>query len=96
MEGVGIISDLDERIISHISRGNSVAYENIVLYHLDDIRKIRTYMLDILRDSYFYDARMLNQCFHMAISEHKINVNDLLLTGTKIVAENKDVIKIAM
>lgn len=90
-----IASDLDVRIVDHISRGNKEAYNIICLYHMDEIIKIRNYMMDLLRDCY-YDARMLNQCFHMAVAEFKINLQDLLVPGTKVVSEKQEAIKLAM
>ena len=92
---VEMASDLDVRIVDHISRGNKEAYNTICLYHMDEIIKIRNYMMDLLRDSY-YDARMLNQCFHMAVSEFRINLQDLLVPGTKIVRDKEEVVRLAM
>ena len=38
----------------------------------------------------------LNQYFHMALSELKINLVDLLVPGTKIVSQKEEIAKIAM
>ena len=72
-----VANDLDNRIISHISRGNMKAYNIIVENHMEEIRSIRNYMMRILNDC-IYDARQLNQCFYKAIADLKINLVDLL------------------
>ena len=96
MENTNIVAnDLDVRIANHIARGNVKAYNIVINYHMDEVRKIRNYMMDLLRDCY-YDARQLNQCFYMAVSEFHINLQDLLVPGTKVVSNKEEAVRLAM
>lgn len=88
--------DLDERICSHISRGNKKAYEIISKYHMREIAKIRNYMLDVLHTDYLYDARALNATFHMAIAELGVNLEMLLTETVQVVSTNKKAAKLAV
>lgn len=89
-------NDLDNRICSHISRGNMEAYRIISTYHMSEIYRIRDYILDVLHTDYLYDARALNAAFHMAISELGINLESLLKEGTQIVSSKKQVIRLSL
>ena len=88
--------DLDNRICSHISRGSKKAYEIITTYHMGEVAKIRDFMLDVLHTEFFYDARALNNAFHMAVSELGINLESLLREGTPVVTINKRVARLAV
>ena len=90
-ERTEVQKELDHRICSHISRGSKKAYEVISTYHMTEVSKIRDYMLDVLHGDFFYDARALNNAFHMAVSELGINLETLLREGTPVVAINKRV-----
>lgn len=86
---------LDERICKHVSRGNKEAFDIICTYHMDDVRKIRNYMLEILRDKYFYDASKLNQAFDEAVICLGIDVQDLVEPTFSVVSVEPEVLKIA-
>ena len=88
--------ELDNRICSHIARGSKKAYEVICTYHMEEIAKIRDYMLDVLHTDFFYDARALNLAFNMAVSELGINLEMLLREGTQVVSPSKKVSNLAM
>ena len=90
-----IANDLEFRIASHISRGNLNALKVITEYHMEEVRQIRDYMLSFVKDG-LNNPWALNQYFHMAISELKINLVDLLTPGTKIVSQKENTAKIAM
>ena len=66
---------IDERICEFIARGNKEAFNIIAEYHMAEIRKIRNYMMEILRDKYFYDVSKLNQAFNEAVICLNIDVN---------------------
>lgn len=70
--------DLDGRICNHIAHGSISALETIQTYHMQEINEIRDYMMDFLDDWYF-DPRQLNQFFHMAVAELKIDLGALLV-----------------
>ena len=88
--------ELDHRICSHISRGSNKAYKIISKYHSEEITKIRNYMLDVLRSEYFYDARVLNSAFNMAVSSLGINLANLLSEDTKVIDDTKSTTKLAI
>lgn len=90
-----LAQDLEFRIASHISRGNLKALNIITEYHMEEVRQIRDYMLSFVKDS-LSNPWALNQYFHMALSELKINLVDLLVPGTKIVSQKEEIAKIAM
>lgn len=90
-----IATDLEVRIASHISRGNMNALKVITEYHMDEVRQIRDYMLSFVKDN-VNNPWALNQYFHMAVSELKINLVDLLIPGTKIISEKENAVKLAM
>ncbi len=95
-ERTSVQKELDHRICSHISRGNNKAYEIIANYHMDEISRIRNYMLDVLHGDFFYDARALNTSFHMAVSSLGINLADLLNENVTVVSDKKVVSRLAM
>lgn len=90
-----IAKDLEFRIASHISRGNLNALNIITKYHMEEVRQIRDYMLSFVNDS-INNPWLLNQYFHMAVSELKINLVDLLTPGTKVVSQKEEAVRIAM
>ena len=79
-------SSIDERICEFVSRGNKEAFNIIAEYHMNEVRKIRNYMLEILRDKYFYDISKLTQAFNEAVICLNIDVNDLLSPNYTIVS----------
>lgn len=87
--------DLEFRIASHISRGNMNALKVITEYHMEEVRQIRDYMLSFVKDS-INNPWALNQYFHMAVVELKINLVDLLAPGTKVVSSNEESLRVAM
>lgn len=90
-----LAKDLEFRIASHISRGNMNALKVITEYHMNEVRQIRDYMLSFVSDS-LNNPWALNQYFHMAVSELKINLVDLLVPGTKVVSSKEESLRIAM
>ena len=86
---------IDERICEFVSRGNKEAYDIISKYHMAEIRKIRNYMLGLLRDKYFYDVNKLNQAFNDAVICLNIDVNDLLDPSYTVVSVEPEILKIA-
>lgn len=90
-----IAKDLDDRISSHISRGNEKAYQIIRKYHMDEVVQIREYMLPFINDN-ITNPWLLNQYFHMAVSELNINLVDLLTPGTKVISDNEKNVRLAI
>lgn len=90
-----LAKDLEVRIASHISRGNMNALKIITEYHMEEVRQIRDYMLSFVKDS-INNPWALNQYFHMAVAELKINLVDLLVPGTKVVSSKEESLRIAM
>ena len=90
-----IAKDLEFRIASHISRGNMNALKIITEYHMEEVRQIRDYMLSFVKDS-INNPWALNQYFHMAVAELKINLVDLLVPGTKVVNVKEEAVRIVM
>lgn len=90
-----IAKDLEARIASHISRGNEKAYQIIREYHMDEIIKIRDYMMSFIKDN-ITNPWILNQYFHMAVSELNINLVDLLTPGTKVISDNEKNVRLAI
>lgn len=86
---------LDERICKRVARGNEEAFNIICEYHMDDVRKIRNYMLEILRDKYFYDVTKLEQVFEEAIVCLNIDVHDLIEPTFTVVSVEPEFLKIA-
>ena len=86
---------IDERICEFVARGNKEAFDIIAKYHMDEVRKIRNYMLEILRDKYFYDVTKLNQAFNEAVICLNIDVNDLLEPSYTVVSVEPEFLKIA-
>lgn len=90
-----VANDLDERIISHIARGNDNAIAIIKGYHMAEIGQIRDFMLEFLDDC--NNPWLLNQYFNMAVIALKINLVDLLDVNTKVVSSlEEDEAKFAM
>lgn len=84
---------LKKMVILNIARNNIKSAETIKRYHEEEIGKICDYIIELLGGTYV-DVRMLNACFHSAISELKINCEELL---TKKVSNKEQVaIKLAM
>jgi hypothetical protein len=90
-----LAQDLEFRIASHISRGNLKALNIITEYHMEEVRQIRDYMLSFVKDN-VNNPWALNQYFHMAVAELKINLVDLLVPGTKVVSSKEESLRIAM
>lgn len=86
---------IDERICEFIARGNKEAFNIIAEYHMAEIRKIRNYMMEILREKYFYDVSKLNQAFNEAVICLNIDVNDLLEPSYTVVSVEPEFLKIA-
>lgn len=86
---------IDERICEFVSRGNKEAFNIIAEYHMAEVRKIRNYMLEILRDKYFYDVSKLTQAFNEAVICLNIDVNDLLNPSYTVVSVEPEFLKIA-
>lgn len=95
-ERTSVQVELDNRICSHISRGNKAVYDIISTYHMKEIAQIRDFMLDVLHTDFFYDARALNNAFHMAVSELGINLESLLKADTKVVSTKAASVRVAM
>ena len=95
-ERTSVQKELDHRICSHISRGSNKAYEIISTYHMAEVSKIRDYMLDVLHGDFFYDARVLNNAFHMAVSSLGINLVNLLTEEVTVVTDKKVASRLAM
>lgn len=95
-ERTSVQKELDHRICSHLSRGSNKAYEIISNYHMDEVVKIRNYMLDVLHSDYFCDARALNTAFRMAVSSLGINLANLLTEETEVIRGNKSSIRLAI
>lgn len=95
-ERTEVQKELDHRICSHISRGSNKAYEVISTYHMAEVAKIRNYMLDVLCGDFFFDARALNNAFHMAVSSLGINLVNLLTEEVTVVIDKKVASKLAM
>jgi hypothetical protein len=86
---------IDKRICEFVARGNKEAFNIIAEYHMDEVRKIRNYMLEILRDKYFYDVSKLTQAFNDAVICLNIDVNDLLNPTYTVVSLEPEFLKIA-
>ncbi len=91
---VELAKDLDERLVSHISRGNEKASSIIKEFHMEEIARIRTYMSSFIYD--LSNARELNALFHLAVSELNINLCDLLIPGVNVVSKKEDVTRLAI
>ena len=85
----------DERIYRHIVRGSEEAFNIVCEYHMPEVRKIRNYMLEILRDKYFYDINKLNQAFDEAVICLSIDVQDLVEPTFTFVSVEPEFLKIA-
>ena len=86
---------LDERICRYIARGNEEAFNIVCEYHMAEVRKIRNYMLEILRDKYFYDVNKLDQAFNEAVICLSIDVQDLVEPTFTVVSVEPEFLKIA-
>ena len=86
---------MDKKICEFVSKGNEEAFNIIAKYHMDEVKKIRRYMFDILRDKYFYDANKLTQAFNEAVICLNIDVNDLLEPSYTVVSVEPEFLKIA-
>lgn len=86
---------IDKRICEYVSKGNELAFNIICKYHMDEVRKIRNYMLEILRDKYFYDINKINQSFYEAVVCLGIDVQDLVEPTVTVVSLEPEVLKIA-
>lgn len=89
-----IAQELEFRIANHISRGNLNALNVITKYHMEEVRQIRDYMLSFVEDS-INNPWVLNQYFHMAVSELKINLVDLVIPCTKV-NKKEEAVRLAM
>lgn len=76
-----IAKELENRICSHITRNDIESLRVLRSYHMEEVRCIRDYMMNLVGDS-LHDARALNRCFHMALADLQINVADLFLPKT--------------
>ena len=73
-----IAKELEDRIISHVSRYNQDYFEIVRQYHMDEVRQIRTYMMRLIGDC-ISDARVLNASFNSALIDLGIDVNKMIL-----------------
>ena len=73
-----IAKELEDRIISHVSRYNQDYFEIVRQYHMDEVRQIRTYMMRLIGDC-ISDARALNASFNSALIDLGIDVNKMIL-----------------
>lgn len=73
-------------VANNAARGNNKLLENIKKYHLDDISRICDYIMSILGGS-IIDARVLNACYHQALTELNIDSNKI----TKAMVTSNDV-----
>lgn len=86
---------IDKRICEFVAGDNEEAFNIIVEYHMAEIRKIRNYMLELLRDKYFYDVTKLNQAFNEAVICLNIDVYDLINPSYTVVSVEPEFLKIA-
>lgn len=91
-----IQNELDNRICTHVARGNKVAYDIVRTYHMSEIAQIRSYMLDVLPSDSLCDARQLNYAFNMAVIELGVNLELLLKENTQVIGNNEQNVKLAM
>ncbi|MGN1370843.1 MAG: hypothetical protein ACI4XM_00980 [Candidatus Coprovivens sp.] len=91
MEIKNLAEDLDMRIANHISNGNVIALNNVKSYHMEEVRKIRSYMLSFIDD--ISNPWLLNQYFHAAVSELNINLQELITPSTTLIIDKKAVRK---
>lgn len=77
-----VAKELEIRIFNHITRNDKESSMIVREYHMEEIRSIRDYMIELVGDS-LYDARALNRCFHMALADLQINIADLFLPKAK-------------
>lgn len=76
-----VAKELENRICSHITRNDIESLKVLKSYHMEEVRSIRDYMMNLVGDS-LHDARALNRCFHMALADLQINIADLFLPKT--------------
>jgi hypothetical protein len=74
---------LSKIIINHLSKGNKEVMNNIITYHMDEIKNISRTIIDILGGS-IIGARTLNTCFYDTVKALGYNTTLLCVPCKKV------------